>query len=352
MIKKKLIIKIVAIILIGILLAGCKMLAHKNYFKIFGRVEEASHTKFTSNYIWSEIDQDKYSREEFFFYSGTNKLQGFLYGATHNKGLVVISQGLGGTADSYFPLIIYFVDHGWRVFAFNNTGVSGSEGDGTQGLYQSAIDLDAALTFIEKEKQFSSLPVMLLGHSWGGFAVCAVLNYPHQVNAVVSFAGYNSGRQVLDEIGFASAGKKFNMVKSHLRKIETQRFGGAVHLTAVDGINKTNIPVMIIQCVDDDFIRAETTSIYAHREKITNPNVQIIFKEGEDASGHNRVWASKEQQAYMKWVNTNWKAYYQENNKNVSLIQWAEEVKFDKKLANELDASLMQRINEFFEQAR
>jgi len=328
------------------------MIAYKNYSKVFGRVDEFNENRFTSYFTWKEIDQDRYFREEIFFYSGINKLQGFIYGTKNNNGLVVISEGLGGTADSYFPLITYFVDKGWCVFAFNNTGVSGSEGEGTQGLYQSVIDLDAALTFIERENRFTNLPVMLVGHSWGGFAVCAVLNYPHRVSAVVSFAGFNSCHEVLEEIGYSYAGKKINMLKPYLEKIENQRFGDAVQVTAIDGINKTDIPVMIVQCSDDSVIRTKTTSIYAHREKITNPNVQIVYRDGDNATGHQRVYASSKQQEYIKWANSNWKTYYQAAHKKASLTQWAREVNFNKALANEIDTNLMNCINDFFIKAR
>jgi pimeloyl-ACP methyl ester carboxylesterase len=343
----------IAVALLGsFLFAGCGIIVQKNYSKIFGRVEAWNENKFTSYFTWNEIDKDKYFREEVFFYSGANKLQGFIYGTNNHNGLVVISEGFGGTADSYFPLIMYFVNQGWRVFAFNNTGVSGSEGDGTQGLYQSVIDLDAALNFIEKEKQFSNLPVILTGHSWGGFAVCAVLNYPHRVSAVVSFAGFNSCSEVLEEFGYAYAGKKFNMVKPYLQKIEKQRFGDITPFTAIEGINKTDIPVMIVQCSNDDVIRAETSSIYAHREKITNPNVQIIYRDNDDAAGHQRVWASSQQREYMKWADSNWKIYYQADPKHASLTQWAKEINFDKNLSNEMDTNLMKRIHEFLIQTK
>jgi pimeloyl-ACP methyl ester carboxylesterase len=350
--KRKTLLNFLTLTLLCLLLTGCKTIAYKQYSQVFVRVEEFSEKKFSPYFTWNEIDQNKYSREEVFFYSGANKLQGFIYGNINNKGLVVISEGLGATADSYFPLIMNFVDQGWRVFAFNNTGVSGSEGDGTQGLCQSVIDLDAALTFVEKENRFANLSVMLVGHSWGGYAVCAVLSYPHRVSAVVSFAGFNYGRQVIDEIGYASVGKIYNSVKPHLLKIEKQRFGDIAQFTAVDGINSSDIPVMIVQCSNDNLIRPETTSIYAHREKITNPNVQIVFREGDEATGHIIVWASQEQKEYMKWVNASWKEYYKANRKKVTLAQWAAEVNFDKKLANEVDAELMKRINVFFDKAR
>ena len=346
MIKSKKNVIITVSVLACLLLYGCGGIAHKNYAQTFGRVEGFSDDQYTPYITWKEMDTIKYSREDVRFNSKGNILQGFIYGGANTCGLVVISHGLGGTADSYFPMIMYFVDRGWRVFAFSNTGVGGSEGKDMGGLYQSVIDLDAALDFVEKTSMFNSLPVMLVGHSWGGYAVCAVLNYEHPVKAVVSFAGFNSGSELWDERGKSSS-KFYNLVKPQFRKIEKQRFGDVAKLTAVDGINKVDIPVMIVQSSDDDVISAKTTSIYAHREKITNPHVEIIYRDGEDATGHERVFGSIRHKEYAKLVNASWKEYYEADPENATLMQWAKD-NLDKTLANELDADLMERINEFF----
>jgi predicted alpha/beta hydrolase len=263
---------------------------------IFGKVE-SQENDFFPYYSWREIDQIKYSREEIHFHSGKHKLQGFIYGRENANGLVVISQGLGMTADGYFPMIMYFVDKGWRVFAFNNTGVSGSEGKSTRGMVQSVIDLDAALTYIENSDKFNGLPVMLAGHSWGGYAVCAVLNYNHCVSAVVSFAGYNRGIDMIQEGGVSMLGNFYYIFTPQQWIIEKLLFGRATNHTAIDGINKSGIPVMLIQCSNDDVVRPSSTSIYAHRKKITNPHVEIIYRDGANAIGHSTFY-SKEQKEY------------------------------------------------------
>ena len=42
--------------------------------------------------------------------------------------------GIGGGADSYLPQITYFLDQGWRVFAYDATGSFDSEGKTTKGV--------------------------------------------------------------------------------------------------------------------------------------------------------------------------------------------------------------------------
>ena len=329
--------KTVFLIVLGLLFLaciGCTIIALEISSQAFSRVEEFPENEFYSLFRWKDIDQIAYSREEVRFNSNGKKLQGFIYGKENNNGLVVISQGSGSTADDYLPLIMYFVDQEWSVFAFNNTGVSGSEGESILGMTQSLVDLDSALIYIKNSNLFNSLPIMLVGHSWGGYAVCAILNYNHKINAVVSFAGYNKGSDVVNEKGLSSVGGIYHILTPQMWAIEKQLFGETANLTAIGGINKSNIPVMIVQCSNDDVIPANTISIYAHRRKITNPNVEVIYREGENATGHNYPYYSKRRKQYMESINTN------------------DESMIDKTMANELDPDLMERINIMFNNAR
>lgn len=257
--------------------AGCTIVALEIYSGIFERYD--GHGPYNS---WIA----GYPREEIRFYSGKNRLQGFIYGAGNNKGLVVISPGIYSYADEYDRIIRYLVDKGWRIFSYNCTGVDGSEGDSMRGLSQGVVDLDAALTYIENTGAFNDLPVMLAGFSWGGYSVCAVLNYTHGVKAVVSFAGFNSTQEVMENQAVAEVGGIYHLMSPQLWAMEKQLFGDIAKLTAVDGINKSLIPVMIVLCSDDDVIPVNTISIYAHRQSIVNPHVEIVYLDGENAFGH------------------------------------------------------------------
>ena len=330
--------------IITILIIGSSVMAYVIYAQLFNRVDEPLERQYYTYLRWSDIDQAKYPREEVWFHSGKNRLQGFIYGDTNDLGLVVVSHGLGGTADGYLSLIMYFVDKGWRVFAFNNTGVSGSEGKDMRGLPQSAIDLDAALTYIENSDRLGNLPLMLIGHSWGGHAVCAVLNWDHRVNAAVSFVGFNNGYEIFKEQGGISAGAFFKLLSPHFWAIHRVKFGSVMKFTAVDGINKANIPVMIVHSSDDRLVSDKSTAIYAYRDKITNPYVELVYFDGEEAAGHEFVFYSET----IRLANQSMRKYRAETP-NPSFAQWVEEYQFDKIAANELNGELMERINTFFE---
>ncbi|MBE0450583.1 MAG: alpha/beta fold hydrolase [Clostridia bacterium] len=148
----------------------------------FPRYERHDET-VSAKLRYGDLEAD-YPRQLVDFKSGDNLLKGYIYGSENSLGLVVVAHGLGGGADSYLPQIINFVDHGWRVFAYDATGSFDSEGKTTKGFPQALLDLDAALNYIDSIASFEALPVVLFGHSWGGYAVANVLHFDHEIAGV------------------------------------------------------------------------------------------------------------------------------------------------------------------------
>ncbi|MCL2804406.1 MAG: lysophospholipase [Treponema sp.] len=272
---------IFAIFFICLSVCGCTIIVLELFSDVFDRVEGDDLLR-----AWTA----GYPREEVHFYSSwggsSSKLQGFVYGNDNDKGLVVILHGLQSYADEYEIAISFFVDNGWRVFAYNNTGVDGSEGNSMRGLSQGVIDLKAALDYINSKSAFNDLPVMLAGYSLGGFSACAVLNYDYRINAVASFAAFNSTQEVSEYQVVSEIGGIYYLLTPQVWALERQIFGDIAKLTAIDGINKAQIPVLIIHCSSDDVIPANSVSVYSHRSRITNPYTEIIFLDGDDIFGH------------------------------------------------------------------
>ena len=130
-------------------------------------------------------------------------LAGYLYSAGGDQhGIVVIAHGFGGGGhNSYMDCANYFAQNGWYVFAYDATGTDKSEGEGVGGVPQGVIDLDHAISFVEEQDELSGLPIVLFGHSWGGFCVCSVLNYHPEVKAVVECCGFNSSSDMFESGG-------------------------------------------------------------------------------------------------------------------------------------------------------
>jgi len=241
-------------------------------------------------------DVQGYEKQIVKFPSGQNALTGYIYGMDNYKGLVVVAHSFGDGAEGYFGVITFFVDRGWRVFTYDKTGSHNSEGSGTRGLVQSALDLDAALTFIAAQEW--GLPIVLLGHSWGGFASTAVLNFDHEISAVVSLAGYNRPIQVLHDTSRRVLGRTGTLAYPYLWAYQRFLFGQDAGLSAVDGINRSGIPVKIIHGTADWLILYDSAGIIAYRDSITNPNVQFITHDMPHNNCHMNLLMTKDAAAY------------------------------------------------------
>ena len=154
----------VILLFAGLSFLGIRMI----YSEQFGRFERPDPAT-TSQMHHSDL-ASLYPHELVSFYSGKNRLRGYLYHNPSSLGLIVVVHGLGGGADSYLAQIQYFLDQGWSILAYDATGSYESEGNGVGGFPQGIMDLDAALQFASSRADLRDLPI-LHGHSWGGYAV-------------------------------------------------------------------------------------------------------------------------------------------------------------------------------------
>lgn len=296
--------------------------------------------------------EDQYDREAVSFLSGKNRLYGHLYGAGNIGGLVVISHGMGGGEESYFAETLYFVDHGYQVLCYSNTGCWDSEGKTCVGLNQSVLDLDAALTWVEGESRFDGVPVFLYGHSWGGYAVAAIFHFDHEITASASVAGFNKAMPMILSWGEGMMGPLIYAEHPFIWINQKLTFGETFGLTAVDAINSTDTPVLILHGDGDETVGYNTVSIISQKDRITNPNVAYFVCDKPPQNDHNRLFQSLESIAYIDELNETYDALYErydgEIPEDVKREFYAEADPF---LASELDAEFMERVVGFYREA-
>ena len=118
------------------------------------------------------------------------------------------------------------------------------------------------------------------GHSWGGFAVCAVNNFNHRVSGVVERSGFNSTTSMIYRVVTERQNSVAASILNPFVKIyEFLKFGKYTNATAVNGINSVNCPVMVMHSYDDTVVPFEV-GIANFKDEITNPFV--TFKLYED----------------------------------------------------------------------
>jgi len=349
--QKKKIMKVIIIVIIALFLLFSIVsfvVIKKVFDDMFARVEPGKY----SAYLRYEDVKEDYERELLSFPSGKNQLQGYLYSAENTKGIVVISHGMGGMAASYTAETLYFVDHGYQVFAFDNTGCDGSEGKNSIGITQSVIDLDAALTFLEGEERFTELPVFLYGHSWGGYAVTAIHHFDHEIAASVSVAGFNSPMGIVLEWSKDMMGGFAYVEYPYIYLYQMMFYGTKTNLSAVDGINNTDTPILLIHGAQDTTILPDGAATIAHKDEITNPNVQYKICDKELQNDHNNLYMSLDAINYMKELDEEYVPLYEQYEGEIpDEIKDSFYEKIDKFRTSALDEEFMQDVLSFYENA-
>lgn len=264
---------IIAILVIGI--------AHRIVF------ERVDYEQYDSEHylLYSDLDEKQYPRDTLQIQSGKNVLTGYLYGANNTNGLIIISPGHTDANDIKLYEIIYFVDNNWKVLCYDYTGCYNSQGSSMVGYTQSVHDLDAVLTYIENSNDYQDIPILLFGHSLGGYASAAVLQYNHRVKAAIIASGFDTPKEQWTYSIERYTGVFHYVLSPFTTMFISFKYGKEQNLSAVDGINSVDIPILVISGTHDIFYGGDSP-IYRKRDNITNPNCIFEYKTETNHNGH------------------------------------------------------------------
>ncbi|ACM60065.1 serine aminopeptidase S33 family [Caldicellulosiruptor bescii] len=345
--KNKIIAAILFIILISFSI--CLLITTVLYSQAFKRCTSKDDKVYSLVKKYPDLI---YKRVQFKSNAG-QMLRGYIYYKKNNieakKGLIVVSHGFGGTHINYLDEINYFTDKGYYVLGFDNTGCGESERDSMIGLPQAVADLDYALRFIEKNNEFKNMPILLFGHSWGGYAVCAVLSYSHKIAGVVSCAGFNSPYEIVKTTAINSYGLWGKVILPYLSLLGKIKFSKLANITALDGIKKSSVPLLVIHSKDDDTVKLEN-SIFEACKHLNKTNVSLkLF----DSKGHD-IFLSDNALKYIRQKRNEFKeltSKYGSYKKIPKKILKDFQASINSKLMSEIDQDMMEQIVEFFDNA-
>lgn len=303
---------------------------------------------------YSVSDFDGLKLEECTFPSNDGQsLAGYKYSKENQeiKDVVVIAHGLGGGGhNTYMDIADYFTSNGYLVFAYDATGNDKSEGDSVKGLPQGVIDLDYALRYVKQVDTYKNLPIVLFGHSWGGYSVGNVLNFHPDVKAAVLVAGFDRSTDLFEQQGKSMIGFSIKLFMPYVSLYERLKFGKYAACSAIEGFGNSDAHIMVIHSKDDTTVLSENGYGRFYDEYGDNP--KFCFIEYEDR-GHNYIYYSEAAKHYSKQISEDYAAYVEENGGENSAEMKAEFMNkyLDKSKAYEFDYDLMQRIVEFYDSA-
>lgn len=343
--KYKKILKITLIVLLVLYISGSVVAVQIIFGQLFDRTAPLEYSGFL---LYSDV-ADEYAREEISFPSGENQLTGWIYGAENDEALVVMAHGLGSTAESYLHITLWFVQQGYRVLTYDATGSGLSEGKDTRGMSQSVLDLDAALDWVESNEELNELPVLLFGHSWGGYATARILAYDHDITATVSVSTYDTPMGLMCETASDFCGPVVYIGYPFLYLQQCIRFGTAANGSAADAINGSDVPVLLIHGTADDTIHYDGAGLISR--SFTGDNVTTLYLESEDHMSLLRPH-SAEYQDYVDAVNEVYAGLYEQYGSNIPDDVRAEYyANVDKTITGGVNEELMARIDAFYRDA-
>lgn len=223
------------------------------------------------------------------FKSGRNRLVGYLWNESGDRGLIVFAHGMGTGVEYYLPEIHHFAAQGYKVFAFEYSGYPGSRGH-FYGFPQAVIDLKNALDFIDD----GSLPVILMGHSMGAYAVCAVRQYTDKrVDGIVAYAPFFSSNEAVIAEAIGNMPKCGKLLCGLILPMQRILFGRNCNPTAVAGLSRANVPTLVLQGSEDVEVTPDGCALYAHRSKLSDVPVTFRLIGEGGSNGHMTIVRKK-----------------------------------------------------------
>jgi hypothetical protein len=233
-----------------------------------------------------------------------------------------------------------------------------SEGDGLGGVPQGVIDLENAISFVESSDDIPDLPVVLFGHSWGGYCVSAVLTYHPEVKAVIECCGFNRSSDMFESGGKDQAGSMIYSMTPFIRIHEFIKFGKYSMNTAMDGFDSTDARIMVVHSADDGVIGIEYGCDKYYEKYKDDP--RFIFMRFEDR-GHNEIlndqnntYKDEFNAGFDKWLETldyDYKAKENEDRFIEDKSNYINENLDHEKWSHRLDENLFGQFLDFYEEA-
>lgn len=225
-----------------------------------------------------------WKREAVSFPGTAGTLRGWLfsYPDTPPKGLIVFFHGYGMSHADYLPECEYFCRRGYRVLSFDGAGTGISDGM-LLGLPQHILDLQACLRYVQSQAELSALPLLLYGHSWGGYAAdCIGALEPFPIRGIVSAAGFYGSLSALAPYTRRHYGPLAPLPLLGIRLYQRLHFGHLAGITAVTGLSSQSCPVLIAQSDDDRILPYKRNYMVLYRRFHDNPRFTFLPLTGHD----------------------------------------------------------------------
>lgn len=257
----------------------------------------------TDDYLRFSVDDFDGLQDERHVFASNNgqTLVGYRYYSDNPnpKGVVILAHGFGGGGQNgYMDVSYYFVQHGYQVFAYDATGNDESGGK-VGGLEQGVIDLNSAISYASKLPQLASLPIVLWGHSWGGYSAMCALAYNDNVKAVADVSGFHCASDMIKLKGVHYAGSMSVALLPYVRSVERSKFHQYSAACGVDAARDSDAGVLVAHGAMDSTIPLQYGYDAYYADFSENARFKFVLY---DDKGHSDILYSQEGWVYTLWL--------------------------------------------------
>ena len=242
---------------------------------LFSRVDADGLVKY-----FSCEDFPGLSRESYTFKGAQGQtLQGWFYSYERSipGRILVFVHGFGGGHTAYMTEIERLADHGFTVFAYDNTGCMESGGNGN-GFAQAVSDLDACLKALKADPRLEGMRYSVVGHSWGAYATMNIAALHPDITHLVAMCGPISAQQLIRQ-NFSGP---LSLYRKDIYKLEEAANPAYAPLSAEDSLRHTGAHTLLIYSADDRSVRKDLHYDLL-RDGLTGcRNIRFLLVNGKD----------------------------------------------------------------------
>ena len=191
----------------------------------------------------------------------------YYYDNYKNDKIILFCHGLGAGHLAYLAEIEQLAKRGYKVLTLDFTGCGESKGKYLGSLNAPTRDAIDLLNHLKLDK-----PIILVGHSMGGFTCLNLINLRDDISKAIIFSGFLS---IPLEVN-ALIKPKFvaKRILKYENKVEPDYFA----LDNIEYLKSTNDKLFFIQSEDDSMVPYSTALKVV--EEISNPNIRTLRIQG------------------------------------------------------------------------
>ena len=290
---------IIALTIILIILVIAIALAYLEYRRTF-YIRMCDPTGFLDKFLAEhpELDHTDFSCAS----SRGSLIHGVLFTPkSEPKALIVMTHGYNMSCENYLPLARIFCEAGFKVLMFDGIGVGISEGPSIYGLPQHILDMKSVLDAVEKDPELGKLPLLLFGHSWGGYAACTVpclKDYP--IRGILTCAAFRKSSSSMIPTIKRRYPAVASMLVASVEFLERLIFGSIASVTSSDGLKKIECPVKLYHSKDDSVISFKESFEAMKSELSGYDNISFVEMDGRNHDLYLRPENDIRQRAILK----------------------------------------------------